>query len=106
MKRADFSVGLLVSCGLVGIANLFFFCYFGKLATESYRSMADALFDSNWSEVPVRLRKYYIIMIANTEKPIYYQGFGVAVLNLETFTKVKEIFRIFLEIFLNEESFF
>lgn len=83
-------MGLLVSCGLVGVANLFFFCYFGILATESFRGMADALYESNWSEVPVRLQKYFIIMVANTQKPVYYHGFGVAVLNLETFTRVSQ----------------
>lgn len=78
-----------MSCGLVGVANLFLFCYFGKLATQSFAGMSNALYESNWPEIPVRLQKYFIISIANTQKHIYYHGFGVAVLNLETFTNVR-----------------
>ncbi|XP_031634736.1 odorant receptor 42b-like [Contarinia nasturtii] len=88
LKRFDFSVGLLVSCGLVGVANLFLFCYFGKLATQSFEGMSDALYESDWPELSVRLQKYFIIMVGNTQKSIFYNGFGVAVLNLETFTNV------------------
>lgn len=90
LKRFDFSVGLLVSCGLVGVANLF--CYYGKLATQSFEGMSDTLFESNWPELSVKLQRYFILMVANTQKPVYYHGFGVAVLNLETFTNVRTHF--------------
>lgn len=58
------------------------------MATQSFEGMSDALYESNWPEIPVRLQKYFIIMVGNTQKPVFYDGFGVAVLNLETFTNV------------------
>lgn len=78
-------MGLLVSC-----SNLFFYCYFGKYATESYEKMADCLYESSWAEHPIHVQKYFIVMIMNTQRPLYYHGFGIAVLNLETFTSVRE----------------
>lgn len=74
---------LMVSC-----SNLFVYCYFGKCATESFENMADILFESNWIEYPVNIQKYYIPMIQNTQRSLYYDGFGVAVLNLPTFVSV------------------
>lgn len=71
--------------------NLFFYCYFAKLATESFLKMGDSLYESNWTELPFELQKYLIVMIGNMQLPMYYHGFGVAVLNLETFTSVSKI---------------
>lgn len=73
---------------LVSSSNLFLYCFFGKLATESFETMADCLYETNWLDLPVNLQKYFIVMIGNAQIPIHYHGFGVALLNLETFLKV------------------
>lgn len=75
---------------LVGMLILFGYCYFGKMATESYLKMADCLYGLNWHELDLKYQKYFVIMMANAQRPIYYHGFGVAILNLETFLKVSE----------------
>lgn len=69
---------------------MFVYCYFGKIATESYAKMSDCLFESNWPEKPVKLQKYFILMIGNAQRPLEYHGFGLAVLKLETFANVNE----------------
>lgn len=61
------------------------------MATESFEKMADSLFESNWGDLPVDLQKFYILMIGNAQKPMFYHGFKVAVLNLETFMKVSAL---------------
>lgn len=73
---------MAMTTGLVGIANLFIYCYLGKLSTESYAKMADCVYNI------IGLQKHYILMIANMQKPLYYHGFGVIYLELETFTRV------------------
>lgn len=73
---------------MISISDLFFYCYFGRLATESYEKLADCLFESNWLDLTIELQKYLALMIANMQKPLYYHGFGVANLDLETFKKV------------------
>lgn len=70
---------------------LFLYCYFGKIASESALDIVDLLFQSNWQVLPIKLQKYIIIMIANAQHPLDYDGFGVAVLNLETYAKVCQI---------------
>lgn len=70
------------------VADIFVYCYFGKIATYSFSKMADLLYELNWNELPIRHQKYVILMIANMQRPLYYHGFHVITLNLETFTKV------------------
>lgn len=54
--------------------------------------MADCLYEANWQELPPELQKNFILMIQNAQRPCFYHGFGMAILNLETFTKVSLIF--------------
>lgn len=88
LKHIDFSFTILVMAFFTGILNLFVYCYYGKQATESFEEMGNCLFESNWYELPVNFQKNVRFMIQNMQKPIYYHGFGMAILNLTTFTKV------------------
>lgn len=72
----------------VSLFTLFLYCFYGKIATESFENMADCLFEANWEILPIQLQKYVVIMIGNAQRPLYYHGFNIAFLNLETFTKV------------------
>ena len=73
---------------LIVITNLLIYCYLGKLATETYEKMSDCVYKMDWHELLIDLKKYFILLIKNMQKPLYYHGFGVIYLNLETFTKV------------------
>lgn len=75
---------------LASSTNLFLYCYFGKKATDSFDSMTGALYDSKWLDFPPNLRKYFIIAIGNTQRPLHYHGFHIMVLNLESFTDVSD----------------
>lgn len=72
-----------------GVFDIYLYCYFGKLATDSYMKMADCLYQSNWHILPIELQKYMILMINNMQQPLHYYGFGISLLNLETFIKVR-----------------
>lgn len=72
----------------VGGSNLFMYCYFGHNATDSYTAIADCLFELKWYNQPLNLQKQFIVIIQNAQQPIYYDGFGVAHLNLNTYCKV------------------
>lgn len=72
---------------------MFVLCFFGKIASESFEKMTDYLYETNWPEYPVQLQKYFILLIANTQKPIHYVGSGIAVLNLNTFLKVYNLLK-------------
>lgn len=68
---------ILLTAGSLGLFYLFLFCYFGKLATESFEKMADYAYEINWHELPIEQKKYFILIIANTQKPLLYHGFSV-----------------------------
>lgn len=90
---------------LAGIANstlnLFLYCFFGGFASDNFNKMATKLYKSDWLELPINLQKYFILMIGNVQKPLYYHGFGIVILNLETFTKVSWIWKHFEWIQMN-----
>lgn len=50
--------------------------------------MTDEVFEMKWHELPVGLQKYFILIIANMQKPIYYFGGGIVILDLNTFVNV------------------
>lgn len=91
LHHMDSTVAIIL-CGVsIGISTLFIYCYFGKIATESFEKMADSLYDLNWQELPNDLQKYLVLMIADMQKPIYYYGFGYVRLDLRTFILVRRI---------------
>lgn len=90
----SFDVVIAVALILIGISNALLYCYFGKIATESYEKMHDYLFKLKWYKLPIATQKYFILMAANMQKPLCYHGFGVLYLNLETFTRVRVNFNL------------
>lgn len=92
MKHIDFNVSILLVALASSALNLFIFCFYGKMATESFAEMAECLFESNWQSLPVRLQKYFVLMIGYAQRQMCYSGYGMVVLNLETFTQVSATF--------------
>lgn len=86
MDGINISFLLLAVC--IALSNQFLLCYFGKLATESFDAMSECLYNCNWNELPLSFQRDLIIIMENTQQPIYYHGFGIANLNLQTFCKV------------------
>lgn len=73
---------------ILGMSNLFIYCYFGKLATDSYAGMAENIYETNWQDAPSELQKYLILMIANMQMPLQFHGLDVTLIDLKTFTNV------------------
>lgn len=96
MKHTDFNAFSTIIASFQGVATLFVYCFFGKMATESYKKMEECLYECNWHDLSPKHQKYFIIMIQNAQQPIHYSGFGIAVLNLETFTTVRNKLNWFL----------
>lgn len=88
LRSGDINFFVILLTLVVGIMILFFFCSYGKSASESFEQMANRLYECNWLEFPVDTQKYIRVMIMNAQRPINYHGSGIAVLNLETFAKV------------------
>lgn len=65
------------------------FCYCGAITTNNFSKYADRVFEFHWYDLPVPLQKQLIIILANTQRPLEYRGFGMVTLNLVTFVTVK-----------------
>lgn len=91
MRQLDFVVWTVLCGVFIYMANLFLYCYFGELATESFDEMAVTLNDIKWFELPIKLQKYFIVMTLNMQRPLQYNGFAIANLNLYTFISVSKI---------------
>lgn len=87
----DFTIALMVIAISASGANLFLYCYFGEKSHQAYADLADIFYAANWTHLPVNLQKYFVVMIGNAQPEIFYHGFGVAYLNLNTFLRVLEI---------------
>lgn len=88
IKHLDFGVATVFSAIPLGTSTLFLYCYFGKMATEGYMEISDSLYECNWLDLSTEHQKFFIIMIENMPRLLYYHGFGI-VLNLRTSTKVR-----------------
>lgn len=91
IHHPSFDSSITVLTIVVSMSLLFLYCYYGKIATDSFEEMADCLYQSNWQSLPIELQKYIVFMIANAQRPIIYHGFGVVNLDLQTFTKVNDV---------------
>lgn len=90
--RVTFNISTLVLITiaiLVSGLNLFVYSYFGHGANETHMEISDCFFQSEWFNLPYHLQKYFVIIIANAQRPLYYHGFGVAFINLNTFIRVR-----------------
>lgn len=86
----DFNMFTAFQSASATFPNIFLYCYFGKMASESFEKVADCIYDANWPNISVKLQKDVLIMLSNTQRPLSYDGFGVLVLNLQTFTSVNK----------------
>lgn len=92
MKHPNQQVFTLMYVILVAIAELYFYCSAGQMATDASLKFAHSMFEINWFKFPVNVQKILIPMIAYAQQPVYYHGFGVVYLNLSTFLAVSFVF--------------
>lgn len=105
-RHIDFEMCVLLVSTIVVVANLFLYCYYGKLATESFHQIADCLYEANWINFSIDQQKCVTFMLMHAQIPLYYHGFGIAVLNLETFSGVRLIVDLILMIMIFIDFYF
>lgn len=88
VRHFDFDILIVMIGFFITASSPFVYCFFGKITIECYANMADRLFEINWQQLPNDLQKYCILMIENMQRPLYYHGFEIIILNLETFQQV------------------
>lgn len=58
-QQFDFIVASVLTSTSLGMSTLLLYCYFGKLATESYETMSDCVYKMEWYEQPNELQKCF-----------------------------------------------
>lgn len=104
-QHLDIGILFIMGVAVSDALSPFLFCFFGKMATDCYINMSDSLFQSNWYILPIELQKCFIVMIGFGQRPIYYHGFNVMILDLETFTAVSKVSK-FLLCFIGIHDYF
>lgn len=76
-------------CMFVGLTWPFLMCYSATSATRSMTNLGDIVYNSNWYLYPEYLRKYSIMIIARSQRTIYFTGFQMVRCTLEVFQGVR-----------------
>lgn len=76
---------VVVACGLIWP---FLLCHYGTFATERIRSIDLTVYNANWLDYPLDLRKYIILVITQSQSKINFNGFSLISCSLEAFAKV------------------
>lgn len=80
---------VLVLLGMcVSLMTILIYCYTGSSATATLGELADVAYHSKWYTYDLKQRKWLIIIIANCQKPLIFDGFKVTQLSLATFARV------------------
>lgn len=88
MHDIDLNVVTLLLSTSINLSTLFLYCYFGDMASDSHKKISDCAYDMGWYKLPIRLQKYFLLMIENMQKPLFYHGFGIVDLDLRAFIRV------------------
>ncbi|XP_031619126.1 uncharacterized protein LOC116338167 isoform X2 [Contarinia nasturtii] len=71
-----------------GLANLLVYCYIAYRASDNYVRIGDLLYQSVWYKLPTKYRKYFVLMIQDSQTPQLYHGFGIIKIDMGTFATV------------------
>lgn len=91
MKHVDSSISLLMLGLMVSTSDLFLYCFFGKMSTDSFAMIGENAYEINWQRFSIKLQRYFILMIGNGQRSLYFRACGMTILDLETFTQVSSI---------------
>lgn len=91
-SRALFDISM---CIVASLSNLFIYCYFGKMACNSFEKVASSMYESAWVDLPLELQKYLVVTIQNAQRPVIFKGFNIYHIDLETFAQASRQFERF-----------
>lgn len=69
-------VGRSITTIFTALFWFFLLCDTGEELTSQFQSISYLIYDSPWYDFPLNLQKYYPMMLAIAQKPIYLQGIG------------------------------
>lgn len=85
----DLNMVVLLGSVQASAGNVFVYCYSGSLTTNQFLRFGDISYESEWNQMPIKLRKFIQLIIADAQRPLVYDGLNLIDLNLAAFTKVR-----------------
>lgn len=84
----------------------YLFCYFATSATDRISNIQQRVYDLNWYNFPPELRKHFILIMAQSQRTVHFDGLGLVHCTLECFGAVISI-QFFLSVCVRffDESF-
>lgn len=92
LQNLQLDIVIFILVTISALTDAYVFCYCGATTTMLFSEYADRLYEINSYDLPVPLQKQFVIILANLQRPVYYEGFGMVKLDLELFLNVKLIY--------------
>ncbi|XP_051175109.1 putative odorant receptor 92a [Leptopilina boulardi] len=71
--------------------EIFLYCWFGQEMIGKSAGIADVAYEVNWTNLPIKSKKYLILIILRAAKPIELSGLSIVTMSLETFLKILKV---------------
>ncbi|XP_043468809.1 putative odorant receptor 92a [Leptopilina heterotoma] len=71
--------------------EIFIFCWFGQKLIGKSAGIADAAYEINWTNLSIKSKRFLILIILRSAKPIELSGLSIVTMSLETFLKILKV---------------
>lgn len=80
-----------VVCLIGSLIWPFLYCYFATFASDRVAALSQTVFNTNWFDWPPEIQKYFILVIARSQKQFEFTGLGLLGCSLEVLGKVRAL---------------
>lgn len=88
MDGIDFNVLLVYNFLITAICLNFTLCYYADKLTEEASGIADAMYNTDWYEMPAQQQKLLLLPICRSQKLIQLTGGGFYTYSLQNFARI------------------
>lgn len=84
----EFSFWSAFLCCIDAAFFLGIYCVCSGMLTFECVAISETIYDCRWFDCPLKLRPMLQLMLAKSQRPFYFSGFGMYILTMESFTIV------------------
>lgn len=87
-KAGAFVVYVSLNSAMLQMALIWFFCYYSAIVSTRLSQVADVAYSICWYQFSISLQKRILMMIRQSNRHVFYHGFGIMKCNMETLKMV------------------
>lgn len=84
-----------VLCIFAGLTWTSLLCYYATMAVHDVKDLGDFVYATNWHKYPPQFRKYFVLIIAQSQRQGYFTGYKLIRCSLEMCSRVNLFFCFF-----------